>query len=164
MTIGDQAPDFELPLENGERFRLSDFRAKKNVVLYFYPRDFTWGCTKEGCTFSSHFAEIVKLNAVIVGISSDSVELHRTFSAQYHFPFPLASDEEMVVCRLYDAERIWGKAARRMTYVVDRNGIIRGKAQFEILIDRHWEYVAKILRELNTDEAMGQHPLKHPSP
>ncbi|HTP12696.1 MAG TPA: peroxiredoxin [Bacteroidota bacterium] len=156
MKIGDLAPDFELPLGNGERFRLRNLRGLTSVVLYFYPRDFTWGCTREGCMFSEHITEISKLGAFIVGISADSVESHRKFSEANHFPFPLASDEGMEVCRMYDAVWFWGNTTRRMTYVIDQRGIIRGKTLHEIFIERHWKYVSKILRDLK-DEAKGHH-------
>jgi peroxiredoxin Q/BCP len=157
MDIGEIAPDFVLPLQTGELIRLSDVWGEKNVVLYFYPRDFTWGCTREGCVFSANVEEIKRLNATIVGISADSVESHKRFSDTYHFPFALASDERMEVCRLYQAVWMRGMAVRRITYIIDQRGVIRGKAHHEILIERHWKYVRRILRELNGEEAPGRH-------
>ena len=92
LNVGSQAPDFSVPLHTGEIFRLSDYHGRKNVVLYFYPRDFTKGCTEQACTFSSHFLEIAALDAVIIGISSDTLESHRKFAAEYSLQFPLGAD------------------------------------------------------------------------
>lgn len=151
MDIGDLAPDFELPLHTGEVFRLSRYRGQKNVVLYFYPRDFTWGCTKEGCIFSSDIKYIEQLEGIVVGISADSLESHKRFAEEYHLAFRLVSDVRMEVCRNYRTLWLRGLAIRRMTYIVDKQGIIRGKTHHELLIDRHWKYVHRVLREIGKD-------------
>lgn len=148
MRIGDIAPDFRLPLHTGEDFQLSRCRNKQNVVLFFYPRDFTSGCTKESCLFSSHSEDIEQLDARIIGISSDTLASHRDFAAKYRLAYPLASDVEKIVSRAYDALWPFGIAVRRVTYVIDREGVVRGKKHEELRIDRHWEYVLNVLREL----------------
>ena len=148
MRVGEVAPDFRLPLNTGEDFRLSLQRGRKNVVLYFYPRDFTWGCSREGCLFSAHIKEIERLEAVIIGISADHVESHMNFIREYDLAFPLASDTDRIVCREYGAEWLHGIAIRRLTYIIDKEGIIRGKTHHEIRINRHWDYVLRVLREL----------------
>jgi thioredoxin-dependent peroxiredoxin len=148
MRVGEVAPDFQLPLNTGEDFRLSLQRGSKNVVLYFYPRDFTWGCTREGCLFSSHIKEIERLEAIIIGISADRLESHRDFVREYNLAFALASDAGMTVSKQYGAQRLYGIAIRRLTYVIDKEGIIRGKTHHEVRINRHWDYVLGVLREL----------------
>lgn len=157
MTIGDLAPDFQLPLHTGEEFRLSNYRGRKNVVLYFYPRDFTWGCTKEGCLFSSNIREIEQMGALIIGISADTIDSHRKFAEENNFVFPLASDEHMEVCRNYRTLWLRGLAIRRMTYIIDKQGIIRGKTHHELLIDRHWNYVLRVLNELDDHDSIRQY-------
>lgn len=152
LRIGTQAPDFELRLHNGLRFRLSDQSGIKNVVLYFYPKDFTWGCTKEGCIFAEHVKEIETQDAVLIGINAESLDRHRAFAQQHRFPFALASDPHLEVCRNYRALWLGGKAVRRVTYVIDRQRIIRGVAHHELLIDKHWQYVKRVLSQLHEDE------------
>ena len=148
LQVGDEAPDIELSLHTGEVVALSKYRGIKNVVLYFYPKDFTSGCTKEGCIFSSNIEEINRLSAMIIGISADTIESHKAFARDYNLAFPLASDRQKIVCRAYGALWFGGIAIRRVTYVVDKNGIIRGKARHEVHIERHWQYVLKVLREI----------------
>ena len=148
LPIGALAPDFELPLHTGDTFHLSSHRKKHHVILYFYPKDFTWGCTQEGCLFSEHLKTIQSLEGVVVGINSDSLELHRSFAEHYNLGFPLASDTHLEVCRNYRALWLRGFAIKRITYVIDKRGIIQGKAHHELLIDKHWEYVLRTLNEL----------------
>ena len=154
LRIGTYAPDFELKLHTGLRFHLSDQEGSKNVVLYFYPRDFTWGCTKEGCLFADHIREIESMDAVLVGVNGESVEHHRSFAEQYRFPFALASDPQLEVCRNYRALWLNSKAIRRATYVIDKRRTIRGVAHHELLIDRHWSYVKRVLSQIHDDENM----------
>ena len=152
LRIGDKAPDFDLKLHTGHRFRLSDQYAERNVVLYFYPKNFTWGCTKEGCLFTKHIEEIRQLDAEIVGINDDSVEHHRSFVKQYDFAFPLASDPTKEVCRNYRALWLNGVAIRRVTYIIDKRGLVRGVAHYELLIRKHWDSIVRTLKELREEE------------
>lgn len=147
LRAGSEAPDFSLPLHTGEMFRLSEYRGKKNVVLYFYPKDFTTGCTAQACSFSDHFSEIVSLDALILGVSPDSEESHRRFARTHDLRFPLASDGQRSVMRMYGALQ-FGIRRLRVTYVIDKYGIIRGVAHHEILIEKHWKSVITILREI----------------
>ena len=154
LRIDSPAPDFELQLHNGLRFRLSDQTGQKYVILYFYPRDFTWGCTKEGCLFADHILEIESLDAVLIGINNESVEQHRKFAEKYRFPFALASDPHLEVCHNYRASWLGGKAIRRVTYIINKNRMIKGIAHHELLIDRHWKHVKRVLVRLREDEAL----------
>lgn len=148
VPIGKLAPDFELPLHTGELFHLSQYRGSRNVVLYFYPKDFTSGCTREGCLFTSHVEEVLRRNSIIIGISADTIESHKGFAAQYQFGFPLASDVEKTVCRSYGALWLGGLAIRRITYIIDKKGIVRGRARYELRIDHHWDYVLSVLKQI----------------
>lgn len=129
INVGDRAPDFSLPSTDGALFTLKDHRGKK-VVLYFYPKDNTPGCTKEACSFRDVFAEFQKNNAIIVGVSTDSIASHQNFASKYKLPFPLLSDEKKEVVRLYGVwkkKSLYGKTfygIERTTFVINEEGII----------------------------------------
>ncbi len=117
-----KAKDFNLPDENGEYHRLSDYKGKW-VVLYFYPKDQTPGCTKEACEFRDNLEELRKLGAVILGVSKDSVASHKKFSEKHHLNFPILSDESRETIKAYKA---WGVIGTlRTTYLIDKKGTIR---------------------------------------
>ncbi len=148
MRIGTIAPDFQLPLHTGENFRLSAWKGRMNIVLVFYPKDFTSGCTKENCLFASHAKECESYDGLFVGINSDSIEVHQRFADEYRLPYALASDVNKNVCRAYDTLWPFGIAVKRITYIIDKEGIVRGKVHNELSMTRHWEYVLRVLREL----------------
>ena len=154
LRIGDKAPDFEVRLHNGLRFRLSDQLGERNVILYFYPKNFTWGCTVEGCLFTDHIEAIRAMGAEIIGINNDSIESHRQFVRKYDFAFPLACDPTLEVCRNYRALWLNGLAIRRVTYIIDKRGIVRGKAHYELLIKKHWDSVVRTLTQLHEDDQL----------
>ncbi len=117
-----QAKDFKLSDQNGTSYTLKQFRGKW-VVLYFYPKDNTPGCTIEACTFRDSLAELQKLGVVILGVSKDSVASHTKFADKYHLNFPILSDESKEVIKAYDA---WGGlGTRRITYLIDPQGAIK---------------------------------------
>lgn len=123
--IGQKAPDFTLPDENGDMRSLSEFRGKK-VVLYFYPKDDTPGCTKEACSFRDNYDLFAKNGIVVIGISYDSPESHKKFKEKYHLPFILLSDKNKKIAKLYNANKgFTGRMfANRKTYLIDENGVI----------------------------------------
>lgn len=127
LKVGDKAPDFQLKDQNGKMRRLQEFRGRK-VVLYFYPKDDTPGCTKEACSFRDGFSKLQEAGIVILGISYDSPEKHREFIEKYHLPFDLLSDRDKSVAKMYGAYR--GRIAlpfpKRITYLVNPDGIIVG--------------------------------------
>jgi len=129
-AIGKVAPNFKLPATGGKDLELKALRGKK-VVLYFYPKDSTPGCTTEGNDFTTHYAAFRKAGAEIVGISRDSVASHEKFSAKYAFPFALASDAEEVACGLYDVikeKNMYGRKVvgiERSTFLIDESGKLR---------------------------------------
>ncbi len=148
MHAGERAPDFELPLHTGELFRLSDYLGKKIVILYFYPRDFTLSCTKEACTFRDYHTDLVDYGAIVIGVSADDLESHKRFANVYRLNFPLASDPTLQVSKRYGAVWLGGLRVKRITYVIDTRGMIRGVFQHDILIDRHRSDVSNLLQKL----------------
>ena len=130
VTIGKQIPDFELPATGATAFKLSDFRGKR-VVLYFYPKDSTPGCTLEGRGFRDKIAAFTRNQAVIFGISRDTIKSHKKFKEKQAFPFALLSDAEEKACRLFDVikeKTLFGKKVRgiqRSTFLIDEKGILR---------------------------------------
>ena len=130
LEVGTIAPDFTLPDQNGEMRSLSDWRGQK-VVLYFYPRDNTSGCTKQACAFGDLYPQFREKGAAVVGVSKDSVASHKKFEEKYGLPFILLSDTEKEVLQTYDVwkekKKNYGKVSMgvvRTTYLIDENGII----------------------------------------
>ena len=125
IQVGDIAPEFSLPNQQGETISLQQFRGQKPVVVYFYPKDDTPGCTLESCTFRDSYADFQDLGAVVLGISSDSPESHQKFAQKYNLPFPLLSDRGSQVRRAYGVPTTLGLLPGRVTYVIDQGGIVR---------------------------------------
>lgn len=130
ITIGSVVPNFELPSTSGNNFSLADHLGK-NVVIYFYPKDDTPGCTTEGQDFSNHWNAFTGKNCVIVGISRDSVQSHECFKEKMQFPFELLSDSDEAVCELFGVMKLknmYGKQVRgieRSTFVIDQKGTLK---------------------------------------
>ena len=130
LNVGEKAPEFTLADRNGQPVRLSDF-AGKRVVLYFYPRDNTPGCTRQACAFARLYEEFQALNAVVVGISKDSAASHDRFAQKYGLPFVLLSDPELRAIQAYGVwqeKKLYGKTSMgvvRTTYLLDEQGIIQ---------------------------------------
>ena len=129
LAIGTPAPDFALPDQNGDIHRLSDYRGKK-VILYFYPRDNTAGCTRQACGFSERLPRFTEKGAVVLGVSKDSVESHKRFEQKQGLGFTLLADPERTVICAYDCwkeKKNYGKVSMgvvRTTYLIDENGVI----------------------------------------
>jgi len=130
LKVGDTAPDFTLPTDGGGSVTLSRFRGKK-VVLYFYPKDDTTGCTKQACGFRDSDSDFANFGAVIIGVSKDSVDSHDKFKKKYSLPFILASDEKSDVCERYGVwvqKSMYGRkymGIERTTFLIDEKGVIR---------------------------------------
>jgi thioredoxin-dependent peroxiredoxin len=125
VQVGDKAPDFTLPSATGEPVSLSSFLGKKHVVFYFYPKDNTGGCTAEACSFRDSYEVFKEAGAEVIGVSSDSVESHDGFAKQYHLPFILLSDQGGALRKLYGVPKMLGLIPGRVTYVIDKQGIVR---------------------------------------
>lgn len=129
LEIGTKAPNFSLPDQNGEVHTLEEYAGKK-VILYFYPRDNTSGCTKQACGFGELYPQFMEKDAVVIGISKDSVASHKRFEEKYSLPFILLSDTELQAIQAYDVwkeKKNYGKVSMgvvRTTYLIDENGII----------------------------------------
>ena len=129
LKVGDKSPDFELIDQNGKKIRLSKLRGKK-VVLYFYPKDDTSGCTKEACDFRDNLPELKKLNVEVLGASNDSLDSHKKFSSKYNLNFPILSDVDKKASQeygVYEQKQNYGKTywgITRSTFVIDKNGKI----------------------------------------
>lgn len=148
---GKKAPVFTLKNQDGKSVSLKDFNGKK-VVLYFYPKDDTSGCTKEACSFRDGFPEFNNLNAVILGISPDSVESHKKFAEKYNLPFTLLSDEPREVIEKYDVwkeKNNYGKkymGVERTTFLIDENGMIK-KIFPKVKVDGHDQELIEALKK-----------------
>ena len=129
LEVGTQAPDFTLPDQNGNRHSLSDYRGKE-VILYFYPKDNTPGCTKQACGFAERYPQFIEKGAVVLGISKDSVASHKKFEEKYGLPFTILSDPELVAIQAYDVwqeKKNYGKTYMgvvRTTSLIDEEGKI----------------------------------------
>ena len=129
LEVGTKAPDFTLPDQNGNMHSLSEYRGKK-VILYFYPKDNTPGCTKQACSFAERYPKFTEKGAVVLGVSKDSVASHKKFEEKYGLPFTILSDPELVAIQAYDVwqeKKNYGKTYMgvvRTTYLIDENGKI----------------------------------------
>ncbi len=129
LEIGTKAPAFTLPDQNGELHSLEDYRGQK-VILYFYPKDNTAGCTKQACGFAERYPQIREKGAVVLGVSKDSVKSHKNFETKYELPFTILSDPELTVIQAYDVwkeKKNYGKVSMgvvRTTYLIDEEGVI----------------------------------------
>lgn len=125
IQVGQEAPDFTAPRTGGGQLRLSDFRGKSAVVLYFYPRDESPGCTAEACAFRDSYEIFVAAGAEVVGVSGDSVASHEHFAEHHELPFILVSDSGGSIRRLYGVKATLGIWPGRVTFVIDKDGIVR---------------------------------------
>lgn len=152
VDVGSEAPDFTLPSDQGEMIQLKKLRGK-TVVLYFYPKDDTPGCTREACSFRDAQAEMKKLGAVVLGISADDIASHQKFRTKYGLNFPLLADVDHGVAEAYGAWREktrFGKKTmgiQRSTFLIDKDGIVR-KVWKNVQVDGHDQQVLQAIREL----------------
>ena len=152
VEVGSPAPDFTMPTDGGGEVSLSSLRGKK-VVLYFYPKDDTSGCTKQACGFRDALPDFSGIDAVIIGVSKDSVASHDKFKKKYELPFILASAKDTDTCEAYGVwveKSMYGKkyfGIERSTFLIDGDGIVRGVWR-KVKVDGHTDAVLKAVREL----------------
>jgi peroxiredoxin Q/BCP len=150
LKVGDAAPDFHLPSTEGREISLKEFRGKKNVVLYFYPKDDTPGCTKEACSFRDERPKFDKKDAVILGVSFDDLESHKKFAGKYKLPFPLLSDADKKIAEaygVYKEKSMYGRTymgIERSTFVIDKDGKI-AQVYRKVKVDGHSDEILKDL-------------------
>ncbi len=153
LSEGQKAPDFTLPTTGGKTISLADFAGQKTVVLYFYPKDDTPGCTKEACFFRDIRAEFKAAGAEILGVSVDSVKSHEKFAQKYHLPFPLLADEDKSVVTAYGVwkeKSNYGKTymgTERTTFAIDKQGIVR-KIWPKVSVEGHVDEVLDFMKTL----------------
>jgi len=147
LKVGDAAPDFSLSDERGLPVSLKDYLGKKVVVLYFYPKDFTSGCTAEACSFRDNYKLYQSKGAVVIGVSLDSVESHSKFSEKYNLPFAILSDRNKEVAKAYGVLGLGGFLTKRVTFIINKNGKITHIFP-KVDVRHHSEEVLKALEEL----------------
>ena len=148
LQEGERAPDFSLPDDTGRVVSLSDFSGKKKVV-YFYPKDNTPVCTKEACSFRDAYEDFCQAGAVVIGVSGDSAARHQTFASSHRLPFVLVSDTEGKARRAFGVPKSMGLLPGRVTYVIDREGIVRHVFSSQFAADRHVNEALDVVRKLN---------------
>jgi peroxiredoxin Q/BCP len=152
ITLDNPAPNFEGHSTNGEVISLKSLKGK-NVVLYFYPKDNTPGCTQEGIDFRDQFSEFDKHNTIIIGVSRDSITCHQKFKEKFEFPFELITDTDEVICKEYDVikmKSMYGKQSlgvERSTFLIDQTGILR-KEWRKVKVAGHAEEVLAAVKSL----------------
>lgn len=153
VKIGDTAPDFSLASQKDETVTLSKFRGKKNVVLYFYPKDETPGCTREACTFRDSYELFTDLGAEVIGVSADTVESHKAFADHHNLPFTLLSDMNNEVRKLYGAVSTLGLLPGRVTFIIDKKGVVRHVFSSQLQPEKHVKEAREILKKLEEEES-----------
>jgi peroxiredoxin Q/BCP len=148
IKVGDRAPDFTIKNQRGEPVSLKDYLGKKAVVLYFYPKDNSPGCTKEACKFRDSYEGFKDAGAEVIGVSSQSEESHSIFSTSFNLPFSLLSDEDGRVRSLFGVPSSLGLIPGRVTYVIDKEGIVRHIFSSQLDPGRHVEEALQILKSL----------------
>jgi peroxiredoxin Q/BCP len=148
LAVGDRAPDFTLPSSSGAPITLSQLWANRAVVLFFYPKDDTPGCTVEACGFRDRYDAFAEAGAEVVGVSSDSVAAHERFASKHKLPMKLVADEGGKVRALYGVRSTLGILPGRATFVIDRQGIIRHKLVSQLQFSRHSEEALEVVKKL----------------
>ena len=152
IRAGDKAPDFTLPSQSGEPVRLHDRLGERVVVLYFYPRDNTSGCTAEACAFRDSYEAFTDAGADVIGVSSDSVARHEAFAGQHELPFTLLSDQGGRVRKSYGVPAVVGLIPGRVTYVIDRQAMVRHSFSSMTNIGQHVSDALRVVRRLQTEQ------------
>ncbi len=151
IQVGDKAPDFTLPAQSGQPVRLYDRIGQNVVVLYFYPKDNTPGCTAEACAFRDSHEVFSDAGAEVIGVSSDSVDRHAAFAGRHKLPFTLLADSDGAVRKAYGVPAVLGLLPGRVTYVIDRAGTVRHVFNSMTNIDKHVGEALRVVRELQAE-------------
>ena len=160
LRIGTQAPDFDIRTHTGLRFRLSDHTGRKNILLFFFPRQGSWTGRLEMDAFARHIREIPDSDTALIGISNGSEADLKDLEAAVGTPVPLCVDENLAVCRNYRVLWLRSYGLRRVTYGIDKKAVIRGVAHHELLVDRHWKHVRRVLDSLREEEEIATYNRK----
>lgn len=149
VKVGDFAPDFTLKDQHGDIISLSDYRDKANVVLYFYPKDDTPGCTAQACSFRDHFEDFKDHHAVVIGVSSDDETSHVKFASKHNLPFTLLSDHDAKVRKLYGVPKSFLFVPGRLTYIIDKKGVVVHVFNSQLQFGKHTDEALRVLDELD---------------
>ena len=152
IQVGDKAPDFTLPSQTGEQVRLQDRLGERVVVLYFYPKDNTSGCTAEACAFRDSYETFTDAGAEVIGVSSDSADKHAGFASKHRLPFTLLADQGGRVRKAYSVPAVLGFLPGRVTYVIDRTGTVRHVFSSMTNIDGHVSEALEVVRQLQAEQ------------
>jgi len=142
---GAKAPDFTLPSQDGSMVSLSQFFGKKTIVLFFYPKDESYGCTKEACSFRDNYEIFKDAGAELIGISADDQASHKSFASHHKLPFILLSDTDRKVAGLYNVGKTMGLLPGRVTFVIDKNGVIKKIFSSQFNFERHISEALKVI-------------------
>lgn len=153
IQVGDKAPDFTLPSQSGDEVRLFDRLGERVVVLYFYPKDNTSGCTAEACAFRDSYETFTDADAEVIGVSSDSADKHAAFAGQHNLPFTLVADKGGRVRKSYGVPSVLGVIPGRVTYVIDRTGTVRHVFSSMTNIGQHVNDALEMVRQLQAEQA-----------
>jgi peroxiredoxin Q/BCP len=148
LNVGDIAPDFELKDQSGSTVSLDQLLEKGDLVLYFYPADFTRVCTAEACAFRDAYDDLSEVKVQVVGISPQGADSHSRFAGQYNLPFPLLCDERKEVIRAYGADGPLGFGVRRVTFLIDGTKHIKNRVVADLFVKRHMELIKAVIGEL----------------
>lgn len=147
IEVGNAAPDFERNDQNGEPVRLADYRGERAVVLYFYPKDETPGCTRQACAFRDSYRDFTDAGAEVIGVSGDSDDSHQSFAEHHKLPFRLIADGDGRLRKAFGVPKTLGLMPGRVTYVIDRDGIVRHVFNAQLAPQRHIDEALATLRE-----------------
>ena len=149
IQIDDKAPDFELINQLGLKTRLFDLVGTENIVLFFYPKDDSPGCTKEACAFRDSYETFQEYGAEVIGISSDNEDSHKKFTEKHSLPYTLLSDVGGKVRKLYGVPKTMGILPGRVTYIIDKQGVVKHIFNSQLNFNRHIEEALNILKSIN---------------
>ena len=149
ISVGDMAPDFTKTTQNGDTVTLSQFRGEKTVVLYFYPKDETSGCTAEACSFRDNYEAFVEAGAVVIGAIQDSDKSHKNFAQHHRLPFLLVSDRDKGLQKAYGVPKTMGLLPGRVTYVIDRDGVVQHVFNSQLNVRKHVREALDVVKRLS---------------
>ncbi|MCZ6658699.1 MAG: peroxiredoxin [Gammaproteobacteria bacterium] len=145
IKIGDTAPDFELPNQSGEMVSLGGLLGNGELVLYFYPADFTPICTAEACAFRDVYDDLTEIDVQVVGISPQSVDSHQRFASRHSLPFPILCDERKSVIKAYRVDGPLGFGVRRATYLIDKDQTVANRVVSDLFVGSHMDLVKAVI-------------------
>lgn len=147
---GDKCPNFKLQDQNGVEHSINSYIGEKNIVLYFYPKDDSPGCTKQACSFRDSYQDFLDIGAEVIGVSSDGMKAHKAFSENHNLPFTLLADTQKKVRQLFGVpSNLLGLIPGRVTYIIDKKGIVQGVFNSQLNFNAHVTEALKVLKSLS---------------